>query len=358
MGALLDVREEPVVLRRLRRVALVIATAAIGLGSVAHPAAAAADEPQVDVHGEVFCNLSTGHFVVEWLVQSHAGAPGTIVSASVQPSGSTPPPGVVGHPVTLSGQDSLGAQVLPVGATTASITLGIEYPSLGLQIVRTGTVAVTGSCGLVRIAVTFARRCDGQVEVSIDYPASAPSSTAAEVYGRNDAGATSGFGRFIVAPGEHIATRVPQAWTAGVSVEQDGVPISSVGNLPQPAGCTQPAAPLPPTAGGGPAATTPNPGASTAMSPADPAPTTEPAPTQSSASVPPTPDTTATEAGSPSLRLTSGDGVRTLTIAGSSVLAVLIAVGAFTVVAMRRRRIRVVAVPAAPSADEPESTSD
>jgi hypothetical protein len=42
-----------------------------------------------------------------------------------------------------------------------------------------------GQCSVVRPTASFAKRCDGSIAVTIDYPASAPGVTSVEVYGTN-----------------------------------------------------------------------------------------------------------------------------------------------------------------------------
>jgi hypothetical protein len=206
-----------------------------------------------------------------------------------------------------------------------------------------GSLTLPGGCGVVRPVASFAKQCNGTVNVNVSYPSSAPDATSAEVYGHDAGGGVHLVVGIRVAPGSSSDVTVKADWTAGVDVRQNGVQFASAGTLPLPAGC--PGAGAPPPAGptgttGTTANTSGGGGARGETQDANPSASSGPTPS-AAGSVTSTGSTrgTATSSGPAGLVIAGDDSLIGTVVVSSTVVIVLAAAGLFVALTFRRRRV-------------------
>jgi hypothetical protein len=332
----------------VRRLGSLVTFALCCLGLSAAPASAAMAVPVLTVTGQVACNIDTGQFFVSWSVAQNSGEVGVFTDRHVEPPGST----VQGFDYKIfsvaAGPQS-GGQTVPSGATSASLTVGVDFPSGHVE--GTGTVAITGTCNRVVPLVSYEVRCDGLVLVTVVLPAGTPGAVSVEILQYNAAGASVGAGALHRITTQPSTATVAPEWAARIEVRQDGSLVRLIVPSP-PAGC--PGMGGGPTPGGGglpgstsPGGTGPAPGLTTSA-PAGAQPTTDgPAPTSSTAAAPvPTAGGTTPVPGDADLSL-AGLPVRPTVVSSLGIVALALA-AAFFVVTLRRRRTRLAGVAAPP----------
>src|SRR5690349_6096819 len=154
------------------------------VGPGAAPAASARIAPQLTVVGDPGCDASTGRPFVGWRVFQNGNETGTFTSAVATPAGSTLT-GFTGKIFPQQAGPESGGQTLPTGATSATLTVTVDFPSAS-GVVGTATVSVP-ACAVIHPTVSFVRLCGGSVQVTFSLPSSAPTLAIVSAVGHDGA---------------------------------------------------------------------------------------------------------------------------------------------------------------------------
>jgi hypothetical protein len=237
------------------RLAVVLLVAAGVTLLTGQPAAAADYIPTVTVTGHAGCDSFTdGAILINWHI-SQDTAPEGFTYEGIVTFNSSPAGGLDrGSDSLISTVDVRQAIPHGTGATTATLAVSVRYdriPNGPVVVTSSGSVAVPFCPIHVKASVTFAMNCDRSVNVTINYPAGAESSTSATIVGTSLSSAQWNSGAVSLAAGGQTRTvLVPSPYTTEIRVTQaDTIPYANavIGlgtSLQQPASC---AFPTPPT---------------------------------------------------------------------------------------------------------------